>query len=83
MSVDKEILNTQNPVTQPTNDNGSSDLLADVFGNPGNATTTATNTAANILDDFDPRGVDSGANGDFGDFSSAFSSQAAPQATTR
>ncbi|XP_032796424.2 clathrin interactor 1 isoform X4 [Daphnia magna] len=70
-----------NPVTQSTNDNGSSDLLADVFGNPGNATTTTSSAAASILDDFDPRGVDSGANGDFGDFSSAFSSQAAPQAS--
>lgn len=45
------------------------------------STPSQPNQAANILDDFDPRGVDSGANGDFGDFSSAFS-QAAPAAPT-
>ena len=79
------ISDIQNPaVSKSTNENGSSDLLADVFGNAGTATTTAANTTtSNVLDDFDPRGVDSGANGDFGDFSSAFSSQAAPQVSAR
>ena len=40
------ICDFQNPaVSKSTNENGSSDLLADVFGNAGTATTTAANTA--------------------------------------
>ena len=51
-----------------------------MFGNAGNSATAASKVAPTVSDDFDPRGVDSGANGDFGDFSSAFSSQPVQQA---
>lgn len=56
--------------------NGSVDLLGDVFSSPVTSQPAGSNSqpAANALfDDFDPRSSESGANGDFGDFSSAFS----------
>ena len=57
---------------QSTSSNASNDLLADVFAS---SVTIGTNNTASVIDDFDPRSNESsGGNGDFGDFSSAFSS---------
>lgn len=68
------------PASGQTSTNESNDLLADVFsGASSSSNHTSPVKSINPLDDFDPRGADSGANGDFGDFSSAFSSQPAPQ----
>lgn len=66
---------------QPASLNGSNDLLADVFAS---SVTIGTNNTASVIDDFDPRSAESsGGNGDFGDFSSAFSSpEHAPASTT-
>jgi len=66
---------------QSTASNGSNDFLADVFAS---SVTIGANNTAGVIDDFDPRGAEtSGGNGDFGDFSSAFSSpEHAPASTT-
>jgi len=77
-----EVASTSTPVLpQPASLNGSNDLLADVFAS---SVTIGTNNTASVIDDFDPRSAESsGGNGDFGDFSSAFSSpEHAPASTT-